>query len=51
MTIEVKEGLLQVDEGNIFWRYVAVDEAEENGRPILAFMHAGVTDHSLWYVQ
>lgn len=49
MTIDVKEGQLLVDEGSIFWRYIAVDDEEDGGRPVVVFMHAGVTDHSLWY--
>lgn len=49
MTIaDVNEGQILVDEGSIFWRYVAVDDGEDGARPIVVFMHAGVTDHSLW---
>ena len=48
MTMKVTDGQLAVKEGSLYWRYVAVDDGDDGSRPILLFMHAGVTDHSLW---
>jgi pimeloyl-ACP methyl ester carboxylesterase len=51
MSVNLTEGLLPVREGNIAWRYAAVDDDEKEKRPILIFMHAGVTDQTLWDAQ
>ncbi len=48
MTINVSDGHLQLAEGSLYWRYLAVDNDEDDPRPVLLFMHAGVTDLSLW---
>jgi hypothetical protein len=45
MTINVSDGRLEVKEGNLYWRYVAVaDDNEDGSRPILLFMHAGFVE-------
>ena len=48
MTINVSDGYLPVEEGSIYWQYVEVDNKTDKSRPTLIFMHAGVTDHTLW---
>ena len=44
----VKTGDLVVGEGSIFWKYEASEAEAANARPPLVFLHAGVTDHTLW---
>ncbi|KAK5166471.1 uncharacterized protein LTR77_008014 [Saxophila tyrrhenica] len=52
MTVAITQNQLQVREGTIAWRYAAVDnENEDFKRPILLFIHAGVTDQTLWDAQ
>ncbi len=48
MTANLTQGSLQVREGSLSWRYAAVDDGEDGTRPVLLFMHAGVTDQTLW---
>lgn len=48
---EITTGYVEVNEGQIYYKYsVAADETSES-RPVLLFIHAGVTDHTLWDAQ
>lgn len=55
MTAEVpKTGFVEVDEGRLFWKYDSPsydNDGAKNAlrpRPVLLFIHAGVSDHTLW---
>ncbi|KAM0804661.1 Alpha/Beta hydrolase protein [Usnea florida] len=47
-------GFIQVDEGQLFWKYDAPMDYKNSAqsdlrtRPVLLFIHAGVSDHTLW---
>lgn len=48
---QISYGYVEVNEGHIYWKYsIAADETTES-RPVLLFIHAGVTDHTLWEAQ
>lgn len=47
----VSEGYVEVNEGQIYWKYsIAADETTES-RPVLLFIHAGIADHTMWDAQ
>lgn len=53
MSNKTSEGLVQLKEGSLYFKFTeAEDEVEDlESRPVLLFIHAGVTDHTLWDAQ
>ena len=48
---QISDGYVEVNEGQIYWKYsIAADENTES-RPVLLFIHAGVADHTMWDAQ
>ena len=47
----VHEGQLDLEQGPFYWKYDRPSQSQTNVRPTLLFIHAGITDHTLWDVQ
>ena len=50
-TSTVQDGKLEIEQGALYWKYELSAQPAANARPTLLFIHAGVTDHTLWDAQ
>lgn len=50
-SFDSREGLLDLPQGVVYWRHDTSNVPPAMTRPILLFIHAGVTDHTLWDAQ